>query len=277
MRITPTLLTLTFLLLAAGPAHADAEAGEADKEAKPDELRYVLGAAVRWQPEYAGSLDKETKLSPLWALRWGRWRISTSGGTALLGFGGQVLGAGASTDLLRRDNFRLGLSLRVDSGRKSARASTTEGLPDVRKTVRGRLFAGYELSKDWQLSGSLSQDLLGRKGGLIGGVDLGWRLRHSSRSELTAGAGISFADGVNTRSYFGVTPEGSASSGLPVYQPGSGLRDVHAGLGWTYGLTQHWIVFSSAGASLLQGPAADSPLTQRRFSTQAAIGLAYRN
>lgn len=250
--------------------------GAADVEEAP-RLRYVLGAGLRYQPEYAGARSNETKLSPLWALQYGRWRISTSGGSGLLGFGNEVRGDGASTDLLRSDKVRLGVALRIDSGRKSADSSTTEGLPDVKRTLRGRFYASYALSRDWQLAGSLSQDLLGHHGGLVGGLDLGWRLRQAAHSEWTAGVGLSFADATNLRSYFGVTPAGSAASGLRVYQPGAGLRDVHAGMGWTYGLTPRWIVFSSLGGSLLLGPVADSPLTQRRFGAQAGIGLAYRN
>jgi len=254
-----------------------ATALRAEEPVPEPRLRYVLGAAIRYQPEYAGARSNEAKISPLWAVQYGRWHISTSGGSGLLGFGSEVRGDGASTELLRSEKVRFGLSLRVDSGRKSAEASVTEGLPDVKRTLRGRLYASYALSSDWQLAGSLSQDLLGKQGGLVGGLDLGWRLRQAAHSEWTAGVGVSFADATNLRSYFGVTPAGSAASGLRTFEPGAGLRDVHAGMGWTYGFTPRWIAFSSLGASVLMSPVADSPLTQRRLGLHAAIGLAYRN
>lgn len=265
-----------FLLLAmlAPPA---AFATDLPEEAEGQTLRYVIGAGLHWQPESAGARRNETTLKPVWALQWGRWRLSTSGGSGLLGFGTEVLGAGASTDLIRNQTVRLGVALRIDSGRRSADASTTAGLPDVRRTARGRVYASYALTPDWQVAATLSQDLLGRQGGLVAGLDLGWRLSQSVRSEWTAGVGLSAANGVNLRSYFGVTPEGAIASGQPVFTPSSGLRDVHVGIGYRRSLTPHWIWFGSAGVSRLLGPAADSPLTQKPTGTQVGFGLAYRN
>ncbi len=257
------------------PARADEDA--APPAEKPSSFHYLIGARLHYEPEYAGARSYDSTLSPLWAIQWGRWRISTSGGNSLLGFGSEIRGDGASAELLSSDRLKLGVSFRIDNGRSSGDASTTSGLPDARRTLRARVYTGYSLTPDWQLSGSLSQDLLGRQGGLVGGLDVGWRLRQSPHLEWTAGAGISAADATNLRTYFGVTPEGSANTGLPVYTPGAGLRDAHAGMGWTWVLTPRWIAFGSAGASMLLGPVADSPLTQRRLGTSVAAGIAYRN
>ena len=194
-----------------------------------------------------------------------------------MGFGREVTGSGASTDLVNSKLWRVGLSLRFDSGRKSGDAVTTAGLPDIQRTLRGRLFASYALNPDWQLSGSLSQDLLGHHGGLLAGLDLGWRLRHSEVTEWTAGVGIGAADGQHMRSYFGVTPQGALNSGLREFMPSAGLRDVHAGIGFTRALSPRWVAFGSAGLSHLIGPAAQSPLTQTPTGGQVGLGLAYRN
>ena len=262
----PALL-LAALLLSALPAGAEEQ----------QELSYVLGAGLAHGPEYPGARRSDSGPTLLWALRWGRWRISTSGAGALLGFGREIAGPGASTELFSDDKFSLGLSLRMDSGRDSGDASSTSGLPDVRRTLRGRLFARYELAPDWLLAGAVSQDLMGRQGGLQTQLDLGWRLHRSESSEWTLGLGLSAADGRNMRSYFGVTPAGAIASGLPEYRPGAGLRDVHAGLGWTRSLGPHWVVYATGGFSRLLGPAADSPLSQRPSGSHFGLGLAYRN
>ncbi|MDN3921618.1 MipA/OmpV family protein [Roseateles violae] len=259
-------------------------AGPADEAAKPakkpepgPELNYVLGARVHWQPEYAGSNRYSAGLTPIWAFQWGRWHFSASGGTTLLGFGKEVRGDGASTDLIRDSRFRLGVSLRIDTGRDSSKADTTAGLDDVKRTLRGRVYASYSITPDWLLSGALSQDLLGHEGGLIGVADLGWRLRQSPRSEFTAGVGLTAGNARYMGSYFGISPAASDRTGLPVYTPGTGLRDFHAGVGWTRQLSDHWIVFSGAGGNYLLGPAAASPLTEKRFGGQFSVGLAYRD
>ena len=272
---TARLLTLAVLLIAASAPAARAEAE--DEALAPTPFNYVLGSAVSWRPDGLGSRHYAAKPALLWAIRWGRWRISAGGANALFGFGPESTGSGASTDLISSKLWRVGLSLRFDHGRKSADAATTVGLPDIQRTVRGRLFARYVLSPDWHLAGSLSQDLLGHRGGLLAGLDLGWRLRHSEATEWTAGAGIGAADGQHMRSYFGVPQEAAASNGLAAFTPSAGLRDVHVGIGFTHTLSPRWVTFGSAGVSRLLGPASQSPLTQSPTGGQVGLGLAYRN
>lgn len=263
------------LVLSSISALALAQQQEQEPESQP--ARYLLGASLASRPEYDGASTRQTKLRPLWAFQWGRWRISTSGGSAILGFGRDAGGAGASTLLIDSSRLRLGVALRVDSGRDSGDATTTQGLPDVKRTLRARLYANYSLAPDWNLGANLSQDVLGRKGGLTAGVDLGWRFYRSPTLEWASGIGISAADGVNMRSYFGVPESAVAASGKPAYLPGAGLRDLHAGVSFTRPLSKHWFVFGGAGGSRLLGPAADSPLTQQRNGTYANVGVAWRN
>ncbi|NCT85371.1 MAG: MipA/OmpV family protein [Comamonadaceae bacterium] len=265
------------LLLAAGAVVLPAAAQQTEQAPEDQPARYLLGVSVADRPEYDGASTRQTKIRPLWAVQWGRWRISTSGGSALLGFGRDGAGAGASTLLIDRSRLRLGLSLRVDSGRSSGDASTTQGLPDVKRTLRARLYANYSLAPDWNLSANLSQDLLGRKGGLTAGVDLGWRFYRSATLEWAAGAGLSAGNAQNLRSYFGVPESAVASSGKPAYEPGGGLRDLHAGVSFTRSLSKHWFAFGGVGANQLLGPVADSPLVQQRNGSYANLGLAWRN
>ncbi|MCY4754927.1 MipA/OmpV family protein [Pelomonas aquatica] len=263
------------LMLTACAMAAPAQAQQQDQESQP--VRYLLGASVASHPEYDGASARQTRLSALWALKIGRWRFSTASGSALLGFGREGAGAGASTQLIDSDKLRLGLALRVDGGRSSNDASTTRGLPDVKRTLRARLYANYSLAPDLNLGAALSRDLLGHGGGLNAGVDLGWRFYRSATLEWTGGIGISAADAQNMRSYFGVPESAVAASGKPAYAPGAGLRDLHVGVGFTRPFARQWFVFGSAGASRLLGPAARSPLVEKRDGSHAAIGLAWRN
>lgn len=251
-------------------------AQQAEAEGPPP-VRYLLGAAVVAQPEYEGASRHETKLRPLWAVKIGRLRISTSGAGGLLGFGQEAAAGGASAQLISTDALRLGVALRMDSGRKSGDASTTRGLPDVRRTLRARLFVSYSFTKDVTLGATLSQDMLGRQGGMTLGTDLGWRFYRSPTLEWTSGIGLSAGNARNLRSYFGVPESAVATSGMPAYEPGGGLRDVHIGIGFTRAITQRWLVYGSVGANHLMGPVADSPLVEKRTGTSAAVGLAWRN
>jgi len=260
----PCHLIVLSALLAAGAAHAD------------DELNYAIGLQVRNQPDYPGSDVRKTSVKPVWALRWKRLRLSTGGGSMLMGFGSTVYGPGASADLLKRDKLRIGISLRFDNGRNSNDAQATRGLPDVRRTLRGRLFFSYALDEDLQWSASASQDLLGHGGGLVLSTDLSKRLFRDAYSEWSVGGGISAGNGTQMRSYFGVRPEDVQASGLPAYVPGAGLRDAWAGVSYTRLLNRHWIMQATAGGSRQLGPAASSPLTRQAAAAGFAVSLAYR-
>ncbi|RZJ11481.1 MAG: MipA/OmpV family protein [Rubrivivax sp.] len=242
-----------------------------------DDMRYLLGASVAVGPEYDGASKVSAKLKPVWAVKFGRIRIASGGGSALLGFGRNAAGAGASTQFVETDKWRVGLSLRVDSGRDSGDADTTRGLPDVKRTLRARLYANYSLAADWNVGASLSQDVLGHKGGLTSSVDLGWRLYRSASTEWTSGIGLSASDAQNMRSYFGVPASAASSVGKPAYDPGAGLRDAYLYVGVRHAFNPHWFVFGSASASRLLGPAADSPLVQKPDNHTVSVGLAWRN
>lgn len=259
----------------APPAFAESLTPRIDDDSEPS--RYLLGLSIATGPEYEGARTRETKLKPVWAAKLGRVRITTGGGSALLGFGREAAGAGASTQLIDTERWRVGISARIDGGRDSDDASTTRGLPDVKRTLRARLYANYSLSKNWNVGVSASQDMLGHRGGLIVSVDTGWRFYRSETTEWTSGVGVSAANGLNMRSYFGVPPSASEASGKPAYQPGAGLRDVHWGVNFKHALSKHWFLFGSAGASRLLGPAADSPLVEKPDGSSAAIGVAWRN
>lgn len=264
------------LIAALGPAAVMAQ--EQDGVAAGD-VRYLLGVALRHGPEYFGARQSSSDLKPLWALRWGRWRIATSGSSGLMGFGRETVdgGAGASRELFRTDKFSLGFGLRIDSGRSSADSASTAGLPDVKRTLRGRLFTSVKLAPDWQLGGSLSQDLAGRQGGLVWSAELRHQLYRSAGGELSAGLGMAGGDSRYMQSYFGV-PEGPAAERLGrSYAPGAGLRDVGLGLSYTRSVSKHWVCFSGLGVGRMLGTAADSPLNQKSASFSWSLGLAYRN
>jgi outer membrane protein len=268
---TASILPLVWVMASATPAFAEEKSGEAAP------MRYLLGASLANQPAYDGARQRQTRIRPLFAFKLGRVRISTSGSGSLLGFGREEAGGGASTAFVDTDQLRVGVALRMDNGRGSDDASTTQGLPDVRRTLRARFFANYSITKDFNVGATLSQDLLGRGGGATLGVEAGYRLHRSPTLEVTSGVGLSAANAQHLRSYFGVPQAAVMASGKPYYEPSAGLRDVHAGIGFVRPINKHWLAFGSVGVSRLLGPVADSPLVERRSGGNAAIGLAWRN
>ncbi len=236
----------------------------------------MLGLALISGAEYPGSDRNSLKARPVAAYQWGRFRISTS----RAGIGGdvaaEVAGPGATAELLRNDRWRVGAGLRVDSGRRSSASLRLAGLPDIERTVRGRVYAGYTWSRHWQAGAYVSHDLLGKKGGALAGLDLAYRQPFGERSEWSVGAGLQAADGLYMRSYFGITDAQSARTGIAAYRPGAGLRSAAVGVNLSTGLNAHWVAFASASLARLLGPAAASPLSASATSTSVSVGLLYR-
>ncbi len=237
----------------------------------------LIGASATAGPEYAGSDRSATRVLPLVGLRWGRFRLTSSGSARLMDFAGQANAdeAGASADVLRSDRAILRAGLRLSSGRPSSDSDDLRGIPDVRRTLLGRVTAAYAFAPTWRVSSNLVFDTLGRGNGAALTTGIDHRRRLTPDVELLGGVAFTIDNGTYLGSYFGV-PLGAQTPARPAYSPGSGLRDAAIGVGLTARLAPGWIGYGSIGYSHLLGPAADSPLTRRAGSPNATLGIAYR-
>ncbi|MCL6250510.1 MipA/OmpV family protein [Altererythrobacter sp. KTW20L] len=97
------------------------------------------------------------------------------------------------------------------------------------------------------------------------------------RTFVRAAITADFAPGDYARYYFGVTPEGSAASGLAAFDPQGGLESVGANVLATYSLSggrKGWSLFGIASYSRLQGDFAASPLVRDAGSANQFFGSA---
>jgi len=76
-------------------------------------------------------------------------------------------------------------------------------------------------------------------------------------------------------SFYGITPQQSAATGLPVFDAGSGWLFGSVGLLWSIDLGRDWIVVGSMEARRLHGDAAQSPLAERASNYYVSAGIAY--
>lgn len=239
----------------------------------PTTFDYQVGLAMVWGSSYAGSANSTVKLRPVWGVQYGRFRLATSRASLIERSGGQGALPGASLELGTIKRWRFDAALRVDAGRKSNDAPELQGLPDVDPTLRLRLLAEYKFADDARAGLNLNTDLANKKGGTLLSLDYGRGGALAPDWRWSAGVGLQAADATYMNSYHGIPP--GTTSPWPVYQPSGGLHDVRAGVGVTWRFSPHWRAGAAAGASLLLGPAADSPLTERRLGTNVTVGLVY--
>lgn len=267
-RCVPLLMGLAV----AWPVQAQTSAEPAD----PAAFNYVLGAAYSWSPTYTGSDKHKSHLSPVIALRYGRFRLSSSRGNAVMDHGFNDRNSGASALLVDNDRFNLSASLRIDSGRSASDDIRLLGLPEVRSTLRGRLSAGYVFDEHWSVNTGLSQDLLGRAGGTELSTDLRYTFDLTPGTRVGVGMGADFANSTYMRSHFGVPVSASGTSPLPAFSASGGLYSVDMSFDVMTALSHRWVMFGSANVSQLRGDASRSPITQRATNYGVTVGVAYR-
>ena len=162
MSLAAFVLALTSLLSALRPSEARADdPPRTDQPQKPWYQLDVGGPPVRFESliglsltsstDYLGSNHRGLSIRPLGAIRFGRLRLSTSGGGSLLGFGTVSDEAGASLDLIRSSRLKVRTGLRLTSGRSASDSDDLAGMPDVRRTALGRVSLGFDLTARWRL------------------------------------------------------------------------------------------------------------------------------
>ena len=228
-----------------------------------------LGAGVRTRPAYDGSAAHETELVPSVRYFGGPWFARTTQG---------VLEGGARIEVVR--DLHIGAQIAYEAGRKSSEAVflASRNVPDIDPGAS----AGVHAEWDRHL-GPVPVTLLARVR-QFADTDRG------AQGDLRVTAGVygrgalsaalffqgTWASAKSNRSFYGVAPDVSASTGLPAYAPGGGLLYTTGGLLYGIDLGKTWMIVGNLEARRLQGAAARSPLVEQPSSRYASASLAYR-
>lgn len=267
-------VSLTLLTTLPAVRAAAAETDAAPAAAASPKWEGAIGLIGRVGPEYEGASRQETKISPGFYLRYGRLTVTNASGFRTRK--ADEVPRGATLALVQKEGLRVNLAARLDRGRDEGSSAAFQGLGDIKPTVRAQISAEWRVQGPWSLTAGWSVDALGRGGGNGGDVGLTWEHRYSPDTVFNARAGIGLASDRYMQTRFGISEEQAQRSGRPIYTAGSGLRDVHANLGFRTELSKEWFVLGGITASRLLGPAADSPLTTQRNGVTASVGLAWR-
>jgi MipA family protein len=235
----------------------------------------ALGLIGAYAPAYPGAAEQKLKLTPGVYLRWGRVSMATRSGMVSRNPDPNE-GAGFKVDLSASKRWRFNLGLRFDSGRQEALSPELLGTGDIRRTMRGRLSAGYELGQGWTAGSSLSTDLLGHHGGSTADFSVGRSMGLSERTRVGFGVSVTAGDQRYMQSYFGITAGQSQRSHYRMHQAHAGVRDVGASVTARTELGGPWAVFYGANAMRLLGQAATSPLSRTPHIWSLHSGMAYR-
>ena len=255
MTIRPLHLVtaLSAALLPFSPASAQSLGGE------PTRIRVGLGA--QFVPAYPGADNR--KLRPLWDI--GRARAGET-------FGFEAPDESFGVPLISTRRLEIGPVLNYEGSRKTEEVGAP--LDKVKATIEAGASIDYYVSDALRLRVEARRGLGGHDG-WIGNAGADYVIRDGDDYLFSIGPRVTLANARYQRAYFGVTPEESVATGLPVYRPGSGVQAVGASAGFLYQFTPKWGLYSYAKYDRLVGDAADSPVV-RAFGSrnQFSGGLA---
>ncbi len=234
----------------------------------------AIGLSAQYRPEYAGAQHRVLKVTPALFVRYGRFTITNASGFVTRRADDVVRGLGV--DLLARDRLSVKLSLRYDRGRAEDTSNSLSGMGDIPATVRARLVANWRLDGPWRAGLSWSVDALGRGGGNLGDISVGWEQRVTPATQFAASLSLALAGDRYMQTYYGISQEQAARTGRPVYQARAGWRDVTGSVSLRHDLGPEWTLLVGLSASRQLGPAADSPLTTQRNGWSASLAAAWR-
>ena len=223
---------------------------------------FNLGAGVVWAPKYPGS-DKITAFPfPDFEATYGDWFFATP-----------VDGIGAGFQPV--ENLTLSVALGVNlEERKAADDPRLTGLKDAGYTPDARFDARFE-TKGCFIEGTLRSRLGAAAGrGTELEIDAGRLFLVQGPHYVSTGLTVSFMDETYARTFFGISPDQAAVSGLRPFPAQRGLKDVGGFVECSRALSQHWELYARVQISLLQPRAAESPVVLRTLQPSLVLTTA---
>ncbi|MFN3275514.1 MAG: MipA/OmpV family protein [Paracoccus sp. (in: a-proteobacteria)] len=227
----------TALTLAATPLHAQMMGRNATLD---------LGLGAIAGPEYPGADDG--KVSPWFILR-----------------------NGAAAD---GQGFSVSPSLGLKGKRDSSDGDALAGLDEIDRAFEIGARIGYGM-------GPVSTYATVRRGfggheGVTGAVGAKYRTELSPELTLWSGVQAVYGNGRFNDTYFGVTEDESAASGLAAYAPGTGFNEAAISFEARYALTESTALLGEVRYGRLIGDAADSPVVQEKYQPSLRLGVVRR-
>jgi outer membrane scaffolding protein for murein synthesis (MipA/OmpV family) len=260
------LSCLAVLLLAAGSlsvAQPLVPSPSVPSIAESDGWAFGIGAGAEYESEYDGSDEYGLEAEPLFAVQYRK-------NDHIVFLEGAELGWRTRLP----EQWLLQAGLRLEGGREEDEAPGLNGLGDTDDELAGVLEVRRGFGERW------SNWVAGRV--MAGGSDMGAlfvaAFGHTFGGQR-AGSGIdllaftTFGTSQFINRDFGVTPEQSLASGLPVTDLDGGYRSVGVSAIGRWFLGESWQLQLEAGYERYSSDIADSPITLEDYEAEVGVGF----
>ena len=192
----------------------------------------------------------------------------------------EVYGPMADMNVLDDPNWEFGPMLSFRFGRADVADPVVNALPEIDGGLEAGVFVGWHRISTSGIPYRLRLGVAattGISGGATGGNVTPYAslwIPLSPKVFLGLGGGVTWSSDSFMQQRFGVTPAASATSGLPVYSAGAGLRQAYAWPALLVRFSPHWYLGLGAFYQRLEGDAAGSPIVvQRGSANQLTYGI----
>jgi len=224
---------------------------------------------VRSRPAYDGSASQRTDVIPEVRYYGRPWFARTTQG---------MLEGGARMEIA--PGLAFGIQLAYEAGRHRSESPflREHDIPDV--NVGASL--GFHLEWDGKLGRAPVNVLLRQRSNAeaIRGDQVDLRGTIGVYGSGAASVGVfgqtTWASQKSTNTLYGITPDESATSGLPAFQAKGGVMFASLGLLGGYDFGPRWTAVWTLEERRLEGDARRSPLAERTSNHYVSVGLAYR-
>lgn len=217
---------------------------------KSDFWNLSFGVGLGYIPKFQGADENDLRPLPIIDVSYrDKFFVNTS--------------LGAGINLYNENGMRAGPFTTIDFGRDSDDAVYLAGADDVDPALESGIF--FEKNFDpFSFLWTARYAVLNRgHGGLISDAELSYRVTIQPGLYGTVGGSISWASQDYMISYFGVSPNHSAVSGLRQYTPEAGFKDIGLFGSLLYVLDERISVMANAGVKQLHGEAEGSPIVEQ--------------
>jgi outer membrane protein len=196
----------------------------------------------------------------------------------------EVYGPIADMNLIDHPNWEFGPMVSFRFGRKDVEDPVVNLLPPIDGGLEAGVFVGWHYLRTegipyrLRLGVSLTTAISGgATGGHVTPYASLW-VPLSPTFFVGVGGGFTWSSESFMQQRFGVTPEGSAASGLPVYSAGADVRQYYLWPAVIWRFAPQWYAGAGGFWQRITGDGADSPIVAQRGERDqisAGIGLGY--
>jgi outer membrane scaffolding protein for murein synthesis (MipA/OmpV family) len=224
-----------------------------------------LGLSSETRPLYEGSKTYRTLIGPVINVQYFDIAFAS-------------VGEGLGVNLLRGENYRAGVALGYDLGRRAEDdLSHLKGLGNISPAPVLKLFGSYVFSKDFPLVlRADARQFLGGADGAVADFSAYLPLPGSSQTlVMFAGPSVTLADRLHLQTLYGINGSQAAASGYRNLQSHGGFESAGFGFSITRIISTRWLLNAEAAGNRLIGSARESPVTQTAGQYVLALSTAY--